>query len=340
MNSQWNRWWKLLTSMGMAIGLLIILGIAASLGTLVPQGVSSAFYTQHYGAFLGKILLVLGFDHLYSSWWFLGLGGLLGLNILFCSLQRLKKIGNPRETGSILVHLSILVIYLGAIISGFLGTSADINIAVGETKDLSEIGFPDYVLKVEDFRIEYYESMEPSQYLSALSLEESGGEKLSREIKVNYPLKYKGLKIYQQSYGWQLSGELQHENQSQPFRINEGEEFILNPQENLIMKTIFIPDYDEHTGSLYSRSPFPKNPRLACALIQDSKLLDVQSVAPGEKVLLGDYQVQFDDFRYYSGLNVKRDPGIPWIYSGFGLMFLGFLLRYTVPKHSAKGGKG
>lgn len=337
MKPQMTRWFEIISSMRTTVILLIILGIAASLGTLVPQGVSPASLIQHYGVFLGKILLVLGFDHLYSSWWFLLLGGLLGLNITFCSLQRLKSIKDASEAGSILIHLSILVIFIGSAITGLLGTSADVNIAVGETRDLTEKGFPGYAVKVEDFRIEYYDTLEPRQYLSKLALEQTNGEKVLKEIKVNSPLKHNGIKIYQQSYGWQVKGVLIHNDENQRFQLYDGGELILNAHGDLVIKTIFIPFYDEHTGSMRSLSPIPKNPHLACALIQGSDLIDVKFLAPGDKAILGDHHVQFDDYRYYSGLNIKKDPGIPWIYSGFGIMILGFTLRYAASKRLLKG---
>ncbi|HHV65463.1 MAG TPA: cytochrome c biogenesis protein ResB [Peptococcaceae bacterium] len=327
-----RRWRIIFSSMRMAFRLLIVLGIAASLGTFIPQGFPADFYLEHYGYLLGKLLLMLSFDHLYSSWWFLGLEGLLGFNIVFCSLQRLRTINSIWETGSILLHLSIPVIFLGGVISAFLGIRADIKIAVGETKDLTGLGFPGYVMQLEDFRIEYYDTQEPKQYVSTVVLENASGERLAGEIKVNHPLKHKELKIYQHSYGWQVSGMVKYEDLSQPFQMEEGGELALNAQEGLVLKLIFIPDFDKQTAALRSLSSFPHNPRLACALIQDTELLDMKFAAPGEQVILGEHQVLFVAYRYYSGLIVKSDPGLLWIFCGFGLMVLGFLLRYAVPQ--------
>lgn len=333
MKKQTNKeqWWRILTSMRTGILLLIALGALASLGTLIPQGAPSDFYLEHYGLYLGKFILFFALDHLYSSWGFLALGGFFSLNLFFCSVRRLKTLKQTRDAGSVFLHLSILVIFLGSAISAGFTVSGDVKIAVGETLDLAEAGFPGYSLTVRDFRIEYYDTLEPRQYKSNLVLKSKAGNSVGREIMVNHPFKYQGLKIYQQSYGWQVSGLITDGSDSRDFKLKDGEELILKPQEDLVLKTIFIPDFDEKTQSLKTLSNIPNNPVMVCALLQGEHLLQVEFLAKGEKKDLGQYTVDFKDYRYYSGLNVKKDPGVKLIFGGFFMMTISFLLRYLVP---------
>ena len=112
-NSELNKrpeWWKILTTMRIAIILLITLGILASLGTLIPQGAPADFYLQYYGPYLGRLILFFILDQMYSSWWFLGLGALFSLNLLLCSIRRIKSLKHIRDAGSVFLHLSILII--------------------------------------------------------------------------------------------------------------------------------------------------------------------------------------------------------------------------------------
>ena len=79
---------KFLSSVRLAIVLIIIITIASIVGTLIPQHRSPAEYSDRYGQ-LGNLLIRLEFTNLYHSWWFLGLLVLFSLNILVCTLTRL-----------------------------------------------------------------------------------------------------------------------------------------------------------------------------------------------------------------------------------------------------------
>src|SRR4030042_4438183 len=77
-----------LSSVKLAIVLIIALVAASILGTLILQGRDAADYAARYGE-LAETLVRLQFTDLYRSVWFLGLLGLFGLNIVVCTLTRL-----------------------------------------------------------------------------------------------------------------------------------------------------------------------------------------------------------------------------------------------------------
>jgi len=79
---------KSLSSVKLAIVLLIIITCASILGTLIPQGRSPAEYVHRYEK-LAKLFTSLQFTNLYQSWWFIGLLFLFSLNIIVCTLTRL-----------------------------------------------------------------------------------------------------------------------------------------------------------------------------------------------------------------------------------------------------------
>lgn len=198
-------------------------------------------------------------------------------------------------------------------------------------------GLPKLVLSVRDFTIEYYDTQEPKQYVSKLTLRMNGGKEIQQEISVNHPLKAEGLKIYQKSYGWMTQGQVSLGSKSIPFNLANGGELLVDSTHNLKLKPLFIPDFDERIGTLQSKTPFPNNPVLACALLQGNNLLDVQILREGETRHINGYPVTFSGYRYYTGLELKKDPGVVYVYIGFALMLLGFAIRYLAPaKHAEK----
>ena len=91
---RWQRLLAALSDLRLAIGLLLLIAVASALGTALPQGEPSSTYHDNYDnhPWLGLIpaapILLLQLDHVYSSVWFLGLLGLLGVSLLLCSIRR------------------------------------------------------------------------------------------------------------------------------------------------------------------------------------------------------------------------------------------------------------
>ena len=60
-----------------AIVLLLLIAAFSSLGTFIEQGKDSSFYELNYpdlkpffGFISAKVILFLGLDHVYTTWWF------------------------------------------------------------------------------------------------------------------------------------------------------------------------------------------------------------------------------------------------------------------------------
>ena len=95
-----KRIWKFLGSMGFAIGLLVVLAAACVVASFVTQGQSAAWYEQVYGAGPARLILAMGLDDAFHSWWFLTLTAFLCGNLLLCNLVRLKPlIARTRREG-------------------------------------------------------------------------------------------------------------------------------------------------------------------------------------------------------------------------------------------------
>lgn len=85
----------LLTDLRLAIFLLLTIAVFSISGTVIEQGQSVAFYQSNYpehpalfGFLTWKVILTLGLDHVYRTWWFLALLILFGTSLTACTFTR------------------------------------------------------------------------------------------------------------------------------------------------------------------------------------------------------------------------------------------------------------
>lgn len=82
---QWIKYGLSFLSVKVGVWLIVITLIASALGTALPQEMyippiapPEVYYEEQYGVF-GKIFYQLGFNDLYSSWWYLILIAMIGV---------------------------------------------------------------------------------------------------------------------------------------------------------------------------------------------------------------------------------------------------------------------
>ncbi|HIK17334.1 MAG TPA: cytochrome c biogenesis protein [Leptolyngbyaceae cyanobacterium M33_DOE_097] len=101
------RWWAIprnyfkrelipvLADLRLAIALLLAIALFSIAGTVIEQGQALPFYQANYpespalfGFLTWKVILTLGLDHVYRTWWFLALLILFGSSLTACTFQR------------------------------------------------------------------------------------------------------------------------------------------------------------------------------------------------------------------------------------------------------------
>ena len=82
---------RYLRSMRFGILLLCLIAACSVAGTLIPQGREIAWYARSYASAHG-IILLLRLNRVFESWYFIALLVLLGLNLSFCSLTRIRNV--------------------------------------------------------------------------------------------------------------------------------------------------------------------------------------------------------------------------------------------------------
>lgn len=110
--------------------------------------------------------------------------------------------------GVYITHLSILIIFIGALMGSFWGYKAYVSIPEGgesatiyrrDQQAEAPLGF---TVRCEAFSVSYYEgTRRPREFKSILSVIDNGQVVIKdRKVIVNEPLTYKGITFYQSSY--------------------------------------------------------------------------------------------------------------------------------------------
>ncbi|MDQ6995100.1 MAG: cytochrome c biogenesis protein ResB [Mariprofundaceae bacterium] len=117
--------------------------------------------------------------------------------------------GHYHKWGYICVHSAMLIILIGGWMSVHYGFRGNMQVPVGaEEHEISflqgtstkSLVMPFYV-RCNDFSIDFYPNGMPKEFKSNLTIIDGGKEVLTSDIIVNEPLYYKGVRIYQASFG-------------------------------------------------------------------------------------------------------------------------------------------
>ncbi len=243
--------------------------------------------------------------------------------------------GMASRFGVYVTHLSIIVIFLGAIVGSVAGFKGFANIPEGESVSqvpvrggsrMQDLGF---TLRCNSFRVETYPSGQPKAYISDLSVIDGGREVLrKRNVVVNDPLRYKGIWFYQASYG-EAGGAVA--------RV-EVHGAGGSPPEVLSLaagRPVAIPGYGFVSAVEYRQDYQGAGPALRLIVekpgVPPSELWLPEGGNPGTSAG-GDGKPPIS-FRglapwMFTGLQVARDPGVGIVWVGCGLMILGIVMAF------------
>ena len=384
---------KIVADLRLAIVLLLAIALFSISGTVIEQGQSLSFYQQNYpedpalfGFLTWKVLLVLGLNHVYTTWWFLSLLVLFGTSLTACTFKRQfpalkaarrwKFYTQPRQfaplalstqldsgslsslvpllnkqryrvfqendtlyarkgivgrIGPIVVHAAMLIILAGSIWGALTGFFAQEMVASGESfrvQNIFEAGplaapqVPkDWGVRVNRFWIDYTPEGTIDQFYSDLSVIDNQGEELKRKtIYVNEPLRYRGVTLYQTNWG--IAAVQVQLNNSPIFQIP------------------MAPLATEGQGQLWG-TWIPTKPDLSegvslvtrdlqgTLFVYDTVGKLVSAVRPGMAVPINGISLKVVKLIGSTGLQIKADPGVPIVYTGFGLLMLGVVMSYV-----------
>ncbi|MBI5237225.1 MAG: cytochrome c biogenesis protein ResB [Deltaproteobacteria bacterium] len=260
-----------------------------------------------------------------------------------CGLYAWK--GSVGRLGSDATHVSLLLILIGAIVGSFMGFKDFKGIYVGGTIDVPNAEFS---IRLDKFWIEHYETGQIRQYNSLLTVVENGKDVLSKQIWVNEPLYYKGIRFYQSSFGaaWDRIDEGEFaflkkgkEEPETPVTVRWASSAGLPGSPYTVKLAGYVSDfaYDESTKQVVSRSGEADNPAAMVEISKNGTLvgkswifLKYPRVFPSIPDS-GDHVV-FTGYRgvMYSGISMNKDPGTNIVWAGSIVMGLGFYLAFFV----------
>lgn len=109
-----DKIWNFFSSVKVGVWLIVITLAASALGTILPQEMyiptnvlPEDYYEETYG-WVGKLYYQLGFNNLYSSWWYLVLIASIGISLVICSLDRVIPLYKALKRQRVTRHESFL----------------------------------------------------------------------------------------------------------------------------------------------------------------------------------------------------------------------------------------
>lgn len=234
--------------------------------------------------------------------------------------------------GAWLTHLGILIIIAGFALGQMFTVKYTVYGVPGQEKPIGDTG---YSLRIDDFTIGLREDDTVEQYTASLTMTElATGESKSGQASVNHPLNLNGYRLYQNSTGW-AADILIYKNEEflQHEVLCAGEYMTVEdlPELQLLFRS-FYPDYAAlPDGTPGTASDQLRNPAYLYMLYYQGEMLGMNVLGSAEKITVSDYSIIFTNPRFYTLIQVKRDP-FTWL-AGIGgivllaALFIAFYLR-------------
>ena len=238
--------------------------------------------------------------------------------------------------GVYVTHLSILIIFFGAMLGNVFGYKAFVNIVEGTAVDAVwarsaqqepiPLGFEVYC---EDFEVTFYEdSGRPKDYTSDLIVRENGREVLRKTIEVNDPLQYGGLTFYQSSYGpagdpvYRFQVKVRETGEVVEVTGKQGAQLAL-PGGAALIPMGYASNYQNFGPAAQVNIAMNGQPRgNPFIVLQNHPSFDERRGGPFIVSLLEGQQ------SYYTGLQVTKDPGVWVVWLGCFLLVVGSLVAF------------
>ena len=266
--------------------------------------------------------------------------------------------GRWTRIGVYIVHLSIICMLVGGVIGTRFGFEGYVNLAPGESAQQIQLHHSnqlmqlDFTIRCDDFKVKFYPNGAPEEWRASLSIIEQGQVVKSQDIIVNDPLHYKGISIFQASYG-QLP--------ARPQDVRIPDELTLAftskatgkvyEEKVTIGQTIDLPEnlgkftVNEARNSYKFRGQ-DLGATIVGTLLQSNGIavevaLPVQfpsfdkmgpvfnkSRSDDLFIVVSDVKVPPVEQRYFTGLQVSRDPGVWVVYTGFMMIIIGCYVTF------------
>jgi cytochrome c biogenesis protein len=246
--------------------------------------------------------------------------------------------GRWTRLGVYVVHFSVVLLLIGGLIGSIFGFEGYVNIPEGEraqsiqlsnSNQKLQLGFE---IRCDDFNVDFYDTGAPKEFRSSLTIFKQGKAVLQKDIIVNDPLRYEGISFFQSSYGNMPPNEAVLNFTSKATGMVYSKRAVLN--------TPFVIGEDLGTFVLqkYTRQANFRGHNIGEAFVgvltpPNGNAVEVTlplKFPSFDRMRKGNVFIAVADFvpRYYTGLQVSKDPGIWVVYAGFILMIVGIYITF------------
>ena len=225
----------------------------------------------------------------------------------------------------IIVHFSMILILIGTVIGSVNGFKAQDIVPKTETFHIQNIlsngqftSIPKVSTRINDFWITYTKQTTINQFYSDISILNIEGNEIERKtIFVNSPARYRGINYYQTD--WNLIG----------LRIkNEQSQFLQYPLINLgnAQNKIWITWIPDNLELKQGIILLIDNLQGYCSIYNEfGQFLGNLEI---NETFKNNFPITLVDILSSTGLQIKTDPGIPLIYTGFFFLMISTLISY------------
>ena len=232
--------------------------------------------------------------------------------------------GGISKYGVLLIHGSIMLILIGGFVGLIAGFKGFMVLHKGDTKSSISIGGEKpfekslgFSLKCKDFQVSFYPNGAPKDYVSTVEVIEGNKVIFEKQIRVNDPLSFKGIHVYQASYGktpsfvFNIGGERVALKERETFRKDD---FVMMPirfEEN-------IHNFGPGVMVVYLDQGEPRT-------VWFLKNMDRFNEKNIQAIL-----VRLEDIHeeFYTGLSVSKDPGVWIVWAGFAFILCGLYINF------------
>jgi cytochrome c biogenesis protein len=235
------------------------------------------------------------------------------------------------------VHLSVIVIFIGAMIGSMFGYKGYANIMEGQSisnfmgRNEKEIDMG-FSLRLEQFTKTDYPNGAPKEFKSILTVLENGRpvpDYTNVRVIVNDPLTYKGFTFYQSSYGnaGNYFFTVADQDGKNPVSLTLDSNTSATLPDGSTMHVLeatddvskFVPELSGPAVQIELHTPQGASEKLI--VYANHPELNIQHAKEHKGSLV--FQYKGAEKRLYTGLQVAKDPGVWTVWLGCALMVLG-----------------
>lgn len=240
--------------------------------------------------------------------------------------------------GAYVVHLSILMLAVGAVYGGAVGFKGFVSIAEGQTINRVPLRGRNAVIKLpfdircDDFQVIYYPgTQQPKDYFSDLVVIRDGKEVMKKRIEVNHPLIVDGIYFYQSSYGVDRSSTVTLDVLDPSGKVAAPSVTVAAGQPFNVIGDSATYGIQQIMPSYIGGRPAVRMSRIASGARQD--FFVSMAAADRDKLRGGPvyFRIRDANIREFTGLQVAWDPGVPLVWSACFVMIGGLYVAFFVP---------